>query len=256
MFAHDPLEPEDEMTDGRWTWNEIALAWTRDPADRERQACWQLLSLLDERITDAFVGDHEPSGLDTDALLAINWSETEREIAKAAASLYDGSAEVRLDRMARLCNDLQMERLSEAVAIYRLDKLAPDWKIFESPLPNCSAEARLYRGSHPIVTDDEMRLVRVELPCGAIQETVRNQETFDDVEFALRVSRNVAEWPLCHHAQCRLEYAVLWSYVIKGLPTIYVALRAIGERKTFLNRMRHGTDQERAIARELETSPL
>lgn len=85
---------------------------------------------------------------------------------------------------------------------------------------------------------------------------MRSQAAFDDVESALQVSRSVAEWSPCHHPQCQLEYAVLWSYLIKSLPTIYVPLRAIGERKTHLDQMRHRTDQEHAIAWEWEISPL
>lgn len=107
------------MNDMGWTWNEIARTWRRDPADRERQACWHLLSLLDDRITDAFVGEDWPTGLDTEVLLAIRWSETEREIAKAAASLYHGSGDVNLGRAARRFSGLQLQRLETALAIYR-----------------------------------------------------------------------------------------------------------------------------------------
>lgn len=107
---------------GDWSWDDIKRGWTRDADDRVRQVAWHLLSTLDDRITDAFVGEECPSGLDGECLLDQGWSETERMTAAAAWALYRGSGPVNLGRLARFFSDVQLKRLLEALEIYRGDR--------------------------------------------------------------------------------------------------------------------------------------
>lgn len=60
-----------------------------------------------------------PTGLDTEALLAIGGTETKREIAKAAASLSNGWGDVTLGRVAHRFSSLQVLQLEKALATYR-----------------------------------------------------------------------------------------------------------------------------------------
>lgn len=105
-----------------WSWEEIEDEWARNPDDLERQAGWHLLSTLDERITDAFVGDTRPTGLDEEKLIGQSWSQTERITAAAAWTIYRGRGSVDLGRLVRFFSDRQFQRFREALSIYRGDR--------------------------------------------------------------------------------------------------------------------------------------
>lgn len=111
-----------------WSLQAVAREWTRDPDDRERQAAWILLSYLGSRITPAVVGSNRPDGLDSERLLALGWSSTEEQLARAAVSLFHGG-EVRLGHLARFGSDEQIARLFRAIRVFRGDEEPPTWDI-------------------------------------------------------------------------------------------------------------------------------
>lgn len=92
----------------------------RPGCSRELQAAWYLLRSLGERAIEAFSLDGAP-GLDSEELLSISWSSTERELAKAASALYHNGSDVSLFRVATYFDDEQLAHLRRAVDIYRGD---------------------------------------------------------------------------------------------------------------------------------------
>lgn len=103
-----------------WSREDLDTECLRPGCSRELQAAWYLLRNLDDRATEAFMPGGSP-GLDSEELLSMGWSSTQRELAKAASALYHNGSDVSLFRVAASFNDEQLALLRRAVDLYRGD---------------------------------------------------------------------------------------------------------------------------------------
>lgn len=233
--------------DTPWTVRDLAREWTRDPADRERQATWALLSLLDDRVTRALVGDDRPTGFDPDALLSIGWSETEELIARSAVALYRGTGQVDLGRLARGFSPDQMQRLRKALELRRGDCKPETWHTRRVPMRGSSASVVRYEARYSWLALGERGLHAwlTKLPC---RETIRTPVREDTEETIRQLVLSLRSWDACGHGECRLQFALSWAWAEDAVVPVYRVAEEVGDASGLFLLMRNGTKREQEMA--------
>lgn len=237
--------------DSEWSRFEVAYEWTVRSRDTVRRAAWLLLGLLDDRVLQAFVGPGVPDGLDKDALLEINWSSTQEQVARAGEALFSSRGKIDLGHAASYFNNQQYRAFKRALEVYVEDA---DWgkpTVTELERPETTAD----------VTVEQLRLVhtraagdllfRVRVPCGS--ERIIRFPTFDG---QTRLPQNFFEavfndFP-CAHGNCLRALARRQAVAGKDAGDIYARMKQRGEADSFLRELGEGSPREQEIADRLQ----
>lgn len=233
-----------------WSRFEVAYEWTVRRGHTVRRAAWLLLGLLEDRVLQAFVGPEVPDGLDKDAVLEVNWSSTQEQIARAGEALFSSRGKIDLGTAASYFNDRQYRAFKRALEVYVEDA---DWgkpttEEIECPDTTVDVAVEQFRLVHTRAAGD--LLFRVRLPCGS-DRTIR----FPSFDGQTRLPPDFFDAVLddfpCAKGSCIRAFARRLAVAGEDVGNIYARMKQRGEAESFLRELSEGSPREQEIADRL-----